>query len=66
MSDISDAGHAMAFLSVSLAEAEEAVKNALQGVLRAQAALGHAIDTRDTIQKTLNLTAQYVATETKR
>jgi hypothetical protein len=62
---LSDAGRALAFLSVGLGDAEKVVQTELRAVFDAQERLRQAIDARDAIQKTLNLTARYVAAETK-
>ena len=62
---ISDAARAMLFLSEQLTQAEYEVESTMQDVLMAQKRLSFAIDKRDAIQRTLNLTARYVATETR-
>lgn len=61
---ISDAGHAVQFLSRQLELAETDVLVCVNNVLAAQERLRVAIDKRDTVQKALNLTAQHVARET--
>jgi hypothetical protein len=62
---LSDAGRALAFLSTQLDGAEMAVSVLLRDVLTAQEALRKGIAQRDAVQQALNLTAQYVARETK-
>ena len=65
MNEISDAGRALSFLAQALETAEVDVLELLGVVLEAQEHLRTAIDSRDAVQKALNLAAQFVARETK-
>ncbi len=63
-SNLSDAGKALFYLSEQLDDAEYEVQQSVNRVFQAQQSLRDAIDHRDAIQKTLNLTAAYMQRET--
>ena len=65
MSDISDAGNALAFLSVKHAEVDRLVNESMVRILKEQRKLSRLISGRDAIERTINITAQFVARETK-
>lgn len=64
-SELSDAGRALAYLAEQLDAAEADVMARMAEVLRGQEALRRAITNRDAIDRTLGMTARFMAREAK-